>query len=145
MNKVNVLLFDGIAESPKLVTIDNTLEGFYKAIGCNTIEGYSNTMLGHLYGLDIYLDGEGKIRPDKPKLVGLFVREETGEIVDTLVGNLLICCHDEEGDSTDVYPNVEIVLARKHIKARNETNIPDRWHDRFGDFETAPYLLVLYC
>lgn len=144
MSKVKVLLFDGSAERPQEVTIDNTLEGFYKAIGCTTIEGYSNTMLGHRYGLDIYLDGEGKIKKEKPSLVGLFVREDTDEIVDTLVGNLIICRHDEEGEACDVLEGSQDLIA-KHIRKRSETNVGETWFDEFGGFKVTDHILVLYC
>jgi len=141
--KIDAIVFDGM-EMPKITQIENDLDGFYGAIKCSTFEGYSNTELGHLYGLDIYLDGNGKIREDKPMLTGLFVRKETNEIVDTLVGNLLICCHDQEGESVSVYPASDKAVA-KHVRPRVVTNIPKVWEDGFGSFQTAPYLLVLYC
>lgn len=144
MEKIKVLLFDGSEALPKVAEIDNTIEGFHKAIGCDTFEGYTSTELGLKYGLDIYLDGNGKIKAEKPKLVGLFIREETNEIVDTLVGNILMCCHDEEGESVDVFLFAGNLVS-KHIRARNETNVPDRWRDNFGEFEASPYLLLLYC
>lgn len=144
MTKIKVLLFDGSEASPKVAEIENTIEGFHKAIDCETFEGYTSTELGLKYGLDIYLDGNGKIKAEKPRLVGLFVREETNQIVDTLVGNILMCCHDEEGESVDCFPLADTIV-RKHIKARNETNVPDRWRDNFGEFEASPYLLILYC
>lgn len=144
MNKVKVLLFDGSQGAPRLTTIDNTLDGFYKAIGCSTIEGYSNTMLGHRYGLDIYLDGEGKIKKEKPSLVGLFVREDTNEVVDTLVGNIIICQHDEEGEACDVMYGVQDLISR-HIRKRSDTNVGDTWFDEYGGFQATDYLLVLYC
>lgn len=141
--KIRAVLFDG-NEMPKIVEIENDLQGFYDAIGCSTFEGYSSTELGHLYGFDLFLDGNGKIREDKPMLTGVFVRTETNEIVDTLVGKLLFLCHDDEGESISVPEFADKVVA-KHVTMRDFTNIPKVWRDGFGEFETGRFLLVIHC
>lgn len=141
--KIKVVTFDGL-EKPKTEVIDNTLDGFYACMGCKHLEGYSGTELAHVYGLDLYLDGDGKLHDEKPPLVGVFVREETQEIVDTIIGKVLICPHDEEGESISVFDSAPLCV-NTFVVARSETNIPDVWKDRFGEFKTSPYLLVLHC
>lgn len=140
--KIKAIVFDG--QTIEMKEIDNSVDGFHKVIGCDTYEGYSGTELGHLYGLDVYLDGNGKIRDDKPKMVGVFVREKTGHIVDTLVGRLLICRHDDDGDSTACRLE-DLDYVSTHVVKRTDTNIEPIWVDDFGRFEVSDYLLVLLC
>lgn len=94
--KIDVILHDGVA--PVLKTIEDTLDGFLQALGCETMQGLTNTHLGHRYGLDVYLDDEGKLNDRNNVITGLFVRD--GKVVDFMVGNILICRHDNEGNST---------------------------------------------
>lgn len=144
MKTIRAIVFDGTTDNLTLTDVKDDLDGFYDAIKCSTFEGYSSTELGQSYGYDLYLDGNGKIGEVKPMLTGLFVRRETMQIVDTLVGNLLICTHDDDGNSVSLGDVAPAIVAR-HVRKRSETNIPDIWRDRFGEFKASPYLLVLYC
>lgn len=132
--EIDVVIHDGYF--PVETSIDNSVEGFHKAIECETFEGYSSTELGLLYGLDIYLDGNGKFDHNKP-VTGLFVRD--GKVVDFIVGKVLICRHDEEGDSTSVAPG-DIALLPQHLQPKSCFVTGDGF-----PYPVADCLLVLYC
>ena len=144
-SKIDVLVFDGLQDTPVAMAIENDIDAFHEVINCDTFEVYGNTAVGRLFQLDIYLDGNGKIREDKPRITGFFVSRETGRIVDTLVGNILFARHDEEGESISVSSIDKDLLSFHFIKARKDTNIPEVWSDGYGEFEVSPYLLILPC
>lgn len=135
MSNIDVIVHDGTATYIK--TIDNTLEGFYEAIKCHTIEGYTGTELGHRYGLDIFLDGNGKIEGKQDTITGVFVRD--GKVIDWLAGNVLICRHDDEGESTSATTD-DLLLVAKHLGPGSLLvgDMPEGFHP--GDT-----LLVLHC
>lgn len=133
--KIEVIKF-GVDGFPIVKEIDNDLEAFYKEIGCDTIQGLTNTEIGHLYGLDVFLDDNGKLY-GQDTITGLFVRNQ--QVVDFLVGNLLILRHDSEGDSVSVN-DIDLAVLAKHIISGESLTLPpdSKW-------KVAPSLLLLKC
>lgn len=131
--KIDVILWDGIALT--MQRIDDTLEEFYRLIKCTTFEGYSNTEIGQLYGLDIFIDGNGKFEQDT--ITGIFVRD--GKVIDFLAGNVLILRHDDEGNSQSVTDN-DMAFISKHLRDASCLTLSDgsKWKTKEG-------LLLLNC
>lgn len=89
---IKVFKFDG--EGGKVIEIENNLESYYKEIGCSLIE-IPVRKIGDTY-FDVVCDEEG-----------LFVEEPKVTAIDEgyrpmLVGTLLICHHNEEGELTSL-------------------------------------------
>lgn len=141
IEEVSVIVFDG--ETLETRRIKNDYETLRALVGCDTIQGLTGTQLGHDYGLDIYLDDNGKIGEEKPHLCGLFINDDQ-KVVDTLVGRLVIARHDDDGDTRSC-TRYDMDVLKLHIIDRKNTNFPDVWTDGFGSFKSTSKLLVLEC
>lgn len=64
IEEVSVIVFDG--ETLETRRIKNDYETLRALVGCDTIQGLTGTQLGRDYGLDIYLDDNGKIGEESP-------------------------------------------------------------------------------
>ena len=73
------------------VLIDNTLEGFYKALGCSVIEIHEAVVGGETFV--IVCDEEGRLKDNF-----VSVADNAGRPV--IVGPVLLCRHNGEGDLT---------------------------------------------
>lgn len=136
MKTIDVIKFDVATGFPVQMEIEDTLDAFHKEIGCETMQGLSNTELGLLYGLDVFLDDNGKLF-GQDTISGLFVRD--GEVIDFMVGNLLLARHDDEGETISVSP-LDIINLPKHICAGECLRLaPD------SKWKVAPNLLLLNC
>ena len=75
-----------------------TLDDMYKEIGCDTIDIARRRIGGKEF--DIIVDDNGWLT-EKPQLSGIFVYGD-GEVEPALVGTLIVCSHDEEGNTVDI-------------------------------------------
>lgn len=105
--KIDVIVFDGF--TLQQCEIEDTLEEYYKLIKCDTIQGLSGTYLGRKYGIDMYLDDNGKLYGQE-KMTGAFV--EGNKVVDPIIGNMLFLRHDEDGNSISVEVDDIIILSQ---------------------------------
>lgn len=72
----------------------NTLDDYYYYLECNTIDIVQRSVKGRLF--DIICDDEGLFKKNNY----VSARNKIGEPM--LVGNLLFCHHDEEGNMTSI-------------------------------------------
>lgn len=81
-------------QSCKACKIKNDLDTYYKMIQCNCIDIVERKIGGKVF--DIVLDDEGLLKENPiPSMI-----EKNGRIM--LVGNLLICHHDNNGNLTSL-------------------------------------------
>ena len=78
--------------------IVNSLDDMYREIGCDTID-ITRRMIGGKE-FDIIVDDNGWLI-EKPELSAIYVHGDSG-VEPALVGTLIICSHDEEGNTVDV-------------------------------------------
>lgn len=135
-HKINVILFDGFTLTLCEITDDDTLADWHKLIKCKTMQGLTNTELGHRYGIDLFLDDNGKLF-GQDTLTGIFVRN--GSVVDTLVGNLVFARHDDEGDATSCDEDDMLRIAQ-HIREGSALHAPDGY-----PWKVSENILVLEC
>lgn len=133
-DKIDVIVHDGFA--PILKTIENTLEGFHEELHCETMQGLTNTTLGHRFGIDVFLDDNGKLY-GQDTITGLFVRD--GHVVDYMVGPVLMCRHDNDGDSVSAEADDMLDLI-EFMRPGDCLKVPDGFR-----FKVAETLLVLPC
>lgn len=96
--KIQVAIFStDTLGMPTLAEIDNTLKGFKDVIKCDTMQGLSSRRVAGLT-LDIYLDDNGKLF-GQDTITALFVHQN--KVIDFIVGNFILCTHDEDGDARD--------------------------------------------
>lgn len=75
-----------------------TLDDMYKEIGCDTIDITRRRIGGKEF--DIIVDDNGWLT-EKPELSAIYVHDG-GEVEPALVGTLIICSHDAEGNTVDI-------------------------------------------
>lgn len=76
-----------------------SLEDMYREIGCDTIDITSRKVEGRWF--DFIVDDEGLLKAD-PKVSAIYRNEAEGTCEPALVGTLIICSHDEEGNTIDI-------------------------------------------
>lgn len=74
------------------------LEDMYREIGCDTIDITTRKIGGKVF--DIIVDDEGLLKED-PQISAVYKRKD-GSCEPALVGTLIICSHDEEGNTIDI-------------------------------------------
>lgn len=126
----------GVDGYPVLKKIHDDLDVFHRELNCDTFAAYSNTELGQKYGLDIYLDDNGKLY-GQDTITGIFVRD--GKVIDFIVGPMLICRHDEEGYSASATPDDMLHIAERMIPSEY-LHLPD-----YFKFKKCENLLLLLC
>lgn len=75
-----------------------TLDDMYREIGCDTID-ITRRMIGGKE-FDIIVDDNGWLI-EKPELSAIFVHGDS-EVEPALVGTLIICSHDADGNTVDI-------------------------------------------
>lgn len=96
-----------------LVELPETIEGYYKLLGCNTIDIVTRNFGGHYY--DVVCDDEGLFQ-DNVKVSAV---DKNGQAM--LVGKLFICKDDGKGneiglDTNDVDRIEACICTRTYIK-----------------------------
>lgn len=76
-----------------------SLEDMYREIGCNTIDIATRKVGGKWF--DFIIDDEGLLKPD-PRVSAIYINEEDGVCEPALFGTLIVCSHDEAGNTTDI-------------------------------------------
>lgn len=135
MKEIDVIILDGYY--PVLKTIEDSIDGFHKAINCRAFEAYTATQIGLELGLDIYIDETGKF--DQSIITGLFVRDN--KVIDFLCGNVLICRHDEEGESISATAEDLASLIPYFIDG-TQVKLPPKMAERW---KVGECLLMLKC
>lgn len=98
---------------PQVKDIENSLESYYKEIGCDCIDIVSRKINGSWY--DIICDDEGLFKDP----VVVTAVEPTGS--PALVGTLIICRYDGEADVTDLEPgDVETISEAIALTVQND-------------------------
>lgn len=88
------VLVDVNNKTVSTVEIDNGLESLYEKIGCNLIDITMRSFNGKYH--DVVCDDEGLLKDGCiPSAI-----DDKGNVM--LVGNLIICYHDAEGDLTSL-------------------------------------------
>jgi hypothetical protein len=99
-NKIKAILIDSTAQEVREIEIENKLEAYYAAIGCNTIDA---VYPGELEGRDVvYVDDNGLL--DGPQHFFHLAGFPT-----PLAGNGLVIGTDDEGESVDAATPVDQV------------------------------------
>ena len=89
---MKVFFIDAETNVSKLIDIDLTLENYYKILNCRLIDITERRISGKYF--DIIVDDEGLFDPSN-KVSAVY---EDG--TPALVGSLIICNHDGEGNET---------------------------------------------
>ena len=101
------LFLDTINKSTRVVDV-NTLEDYYKLIGCRCIDIVTRKIGRKVY--DIICDDEGALTDD-PLISAI---DDIGRVM--LVGNLIVCgLADDEGELTDLNP-ADIRYIKKRVQ-----------------------------
>lgn len=91
--------------------IDNTLEAYQSYVG-GRIE-----VVGLTDEIDIVLNDEGKFNGSKVNRLWIDTSSEEREVLDALMGNVLACRHDAEGNFTDIKEEDIAVIIQTLIPA----------------------------
>lgn len=110
----------------RIEELPNTLEAKQKFVGGLI------TVVGLTDELDIIANDEGKLEPLLPNRAWL---DEAGNVLDVLVGNIMVCRFDNEGNFTSVLDSdIPIILKRlpaimailgRNICLRIEDDLPE--------------------
>lgn len=84
-----------------------SLEDMYREIGCNTIDIASRKVGGKWF--DFIVDDEGLLKAD-PKVSAIYRNEAEGTCEPALVGTLIICSHDDKGNTIDISLDDHLLL-----------------------------------
>ena len=79
--------------------IVKSLDDMYREIGCNTIDIATRKVGGRWF--DFIVDDEGLLKSD-PRVSAIYVNEEDGTCEPALFGTLIICSHDDKGNTIDI-------------------------------------------
>lgn len=97
-NKIEVVVIDTDAKTIYPSQIENNLKTFYQVLKCSCIDIVTREFAG--VSLDVILDDEGLLDPDKAKRPAIITTDRKGErVLEQLVGNCIICAHDDEGET----------------------------------------------
>lgn len=112
--------FTGPSGIARLAVLDGSLEGYYRALHCDTIDIVSRRIGTGVY--DVVLDDEGLLKLDAEKGTP-FISAADSFGDPALVGSLFFCRHDGDGNETDLteadVKNLEAHLHTAKIELKN--------------------------
>jgi len=101
---------DSVNKITKVVDV-NTLDDYYKLIGCDCIDIVTRKIGRKIY--DIIIDDEGLLKDD-PLISAI---DDLGRVM--LVGSLIVCgLADDEGEPTDLKP-ADVAYIKKRVHTLN--------------------------
>lgn len=112
---MKVILLNVNDEKVEIIDIEPKLEAYYKALDCDCID-IVERKIGKKW-FDIVCDDEGLLK-ERPKISAI---NDMGEVM--LVGNLMFCKHDDEGDTVGL-TDEEITHIQKYIQKISTTAFP---------------------
>lgn len=84
------------------VDIDiNDFKDMQKAVG-GSIESWNYISKLYKKGIDLFCNDEGKINNLLPAIIVVSNNSAKSEIVESLCGNILFCCHNDKGELIDM-------------------------------------------
>lgn len=117
---MKVLLLDTDSLQPQIVETEGGLEEWYRLIKCSLIDIVSRKIGGRYY--DVIVDDEGLYKGGA-KVTALDTEQQP-----LLVGNLVICNHDGEGNETSLTDeDIERIKQELVILTEAGTDTPQRW------------------
>lgn len=100
-------------EGVRFGTVKN-LDDMYRIIGCDTIDIVTRNVCGKPF--DFIIDDEGLLKAD-PQVSAIWSsRIHAGDIEPALVGVLIICSHDREGNTIDISLDDHMLLCDRLTK-----------------------------
>lgn len=84
-----------------------TLDDMYREIGCSTIDITTRKVGGKWF--DFIVDDEGLLKADS-KVSAIYRNEAEGTCEPALVGTLIICSHDDKGNTVDISLGDHMIL-----------------------------------
>lgn len=84
-----------------------SLEDMYREIGCSTIDIASRKVGGRWF--DFIVDDEGLLKAD-PKVSAVYMNEAEGTCEPAFVGTLIVCSHDDKGNTIDISLSDHMIL-----------------------------------
>lgn len=117
---MKVLLLDTDSPAPQIIETAGGLKEWYRLLKCDLIDITERAVAGRYY--DIIVDDEGLFKGGA-KVTALDSNQQP-----QLVGNLVFCNHDEEGNETSL-TDEDIQHLLKHIVILTEAGAdnPQKW------------------
>lgn len=119
VNTIHAGVFLDGQEDVLFSDILDSLDSFYRIIGCNTID------ITQCAGIDVICDDEGLLKDSTPSL---FILDDSGKVSGCLVGGLVFAGHDKDGNT------VSLNEEQKRFLGQLETL---RYWDKDGKIHTA--------
>lgn len=118
----------------KVIEMEDTLPNLYREIACDTIDIITFTLFNRFF--TCVLDDNGKIY-GQDTITACFVRQD-GRLADVVLGNLLLCHANEEGELTDFLDDERGIIEACTIITRVQ-----KMDDT--DYKIAPRVLIIDC
>jgi len=98
-------------------TIKNDLQSFYHHLDCSTIDIVKRKFNGEW--LDLIVDDEGLLKESNREKIAVFTLDKSENVVETIVGNVLIVRHDKDGNTISLKESDYSAIVRSMIRLHN--------------------------
>ena len=120
MNTIRAILIDPFAKSVTEVQVQTGLKHFYELLGCDLVD-----VVRFGNGVDGWLDDEGLFKdPQAFFTIGAYPQP--------LAGKVLLCSHDEEGNTMPAHDWLTVERVFENIEWHGELSMEDRPQPEFS-------------